>query len=180
MNGTVTAVRAVRGWPASQRWLRLVVLVGPLVALLAAAAAGNGPRPWVVALVLGLSVMWASAPESGVGSLALLVVLFWWTRVPDDALHPAALVAAAVLVTAHVAALLAATAPPRTPVDVGVLRLWVRRGCAVLLVSPVLWVLARVLRDETAPAGLWPAALATALLVVVVLALALGRDEEVG
>ncbi|MDO9456150.1 hypothetical protein [Nocardioides sp.] len=172
------AVRAVRGWHPSQQALRLVVLLGPLVALLAAAPAGHGPAPWIVGVVLLLSVLWAARPESGGGTLALLLVLFWWTRVPDDALHPAVLVAAVAVVLSHLAAVVSAAAPPRTPVDPAVLRLWMLRGAAVLLAAPVVWVLARALRDQAAPDLLWPAALLAALLVVVALGLVLERREE--
>lgn len=177
MTAFLDTLRAVLAWDPSQQALRVVVLAGPFVALLAAAAAGNGPAPWVVALVLLLSVLWAGAPDSGAGTLALLLVLFWWTRVPDDALHPAALVAALAVVAAHVAALVCSTAPPRTPVDHAVLRLWLLRAAVLLAPAPVLWVLARELRGEDAPVGLWPAALAAALVAVVLLGAALGRRE---
>lgn len=174
-----TGLRGVRRWAPSQRWLRLVVLLGPTTALLATAAAGEGPAPWAVAVVVALSARWAWSPASGAGTLVLLLVLSWWARVPDDALHPVALVAAAALLAAHVAALVSSAAPPRTPVDPAVLRLWVGRGCLLLLVAPVLWVLARALRGEAAPDGLWPGALSGALVVVVALAVAVGpRDEE--
>lgn len=170
-------LREVGSWDPSQRLLRVVLLVAPVLALLVAGPAGEAPVTWVVALVLLLSLAWAWAPGSGAGSAALLVVLGWWTQVPDDALHPTALLAAVLLLVGHLAAVLADAAPPRTPIDPAVRRLWLLRGCWLLLVAPVLWVLARALRDQAAPAGLWPAALAVAVLLVVALSTVLGRQE---
>lgn len=172
------ALAGPRTWAPSQWWGRAVVLLGPPSALLVAGVAGNGPAPWVVVVVTLLSASWAARPESGTGTLALLLVLFWWTRVPDDALHPGSLVAAAAVVACHVAAVVCAAAPPRTPLDPAVLRLWVLRGVLVLVPAPVLWVLGRALRDQAAPAGLWPAALLAALLVVVALGVVLEPDRE--
>lgn len=178
MTTLLEALRSVTGWDPGQRALRAIVLVGPVVALLAAGVAGNGPAAWVLVLVVLLSVLWAAAPESGAGTGALLVVLFWWTRVPDDALHPAALVAALAVVASHVAAVVGSAAPPRTPVDPAVVRLWSTRAALLLMPAPVLWVLARSLRGEDAPSGLWPAGLAVTVLAVVVLGAALGRRDE--
>lgn len=179
MSTVLETLRSLHGWDPGQRSLRAVVLAGPVVALLAAGAAGNGPAAWVLVLVVVLSVLWAGAPESAVGTGALLVVLFWWTRVPDDALHPAALLAALAVVASHVAAVVGSVAPPRTPVDPAVLRLWSTRAALLLLPVPVLWVLARALRGEDAPSGLWPAGLAVTLLAVVLLGAALGRRDDV-
>lgn len=167
-----------RTWHPTQQWLRIVIVVGPVVALLGAGPAGNGPPAWAVVLVAATSVWWALVPESLVGLVPLATVLLWWTRVPDDALHPVVLVAAVAFVAAHVAALVAAAAPPVTAVDPAVARLWVRRTALLLAVVPVLWVLARALRGEAAPAGLWPAALVAVLVAVVALTAGLRREEE--
>jgi hypothetical protein len=142
----VRRLRAVATWPLSQRLLRVVVALGLVLA------------------VLALSLGFAAAPDTGAGTLAMLVVLVWWIRVPGDALHGSVLLAAAALLVTHVAALLVATAPPQTPVDPRVARLWLLRGAGVLAAAPVLWVLALALRDGTAPDGLWFAGLVVVLL----------------
>uniref|UniRef100_UPI001484C9D9 hypothetical protein n=1 Tax=Nocardioides dongxiaopingii TaxID=2576036 RepID=UPI001484C9D9 len=67
---------------------------------------------------------------------------------------------------AHVAALVAASAPPDDRVDGGVLRSWTLRAVAVLAAAPVLWVLARALGEQGAPPGLWPAGLLAVVLAV--------------
>ncbi|WP_134764521.1 hypothetical protein [Nocardioides sp. 1609] len=157
---------AVRSWSASQRGLRAVVALGPVVAVLAAGPAGEPAPWWWVAAVVMLAGRHAVLPDSGVGVLVLLLAVGWWVRVPDDGLPASALAAAAAVLAAHVAALVAASAPPDARVDVGVLRSWVLRGVAVLAAAPVLWLLARALGEQGAPAGLWPAGLLAVLLAV--------------
>lgn len=170
-----TAVRGRRALPLSQVAARLVVLLGPLVALLAAAPAGDPPAPWVWVLAVAASTAWAARPDSDVGVLALLLVVVWWALVPGDALHPSVLVAAVAVVAAHVAAVLADAAPAPTPLDPRVVRRWVGRGAVVLVPVPVLWTLARALEGQGAPPGLWPAALLAVLLVLAALVAVLDR-----
>ncbi len=66
------------GWPLSQLVARLLMLLGPLVGLVAAAAADVPPPGWVTALVVVLAVGWAFMPESVLGTMCLAMVLAWW------------------------------------------------------------------------------------------------------
>lgn len=169
------AVAAFGALPASQRVLRSVVLLGPVVALLASGAsgaAGDGPPSLLVVVVVALAAVFAVAPGPGAGALVMVVVVVWWALVPGDALHPAVLLAAAALLAAHVAALLVSAAPSATPVDTGVTRRWVGRGATVLVAAPVLWALALALRDDAAPSGSWPVGLGAVLVAVVAAAAA--------
>lgn len=153
-------------WSRSQQATRAVVLLGALGALLLAGFAGSAPPVWLVVLVVVVATLAALAPESGLATAVLVAVVAWWT-VADEPLHGSVLAAAAMLTAVHVAALLAAVGPPETPLDAALVRLWVRRGAAVLLVSPVLWATARQLDGQPGPDGLWPAALAVVLVTVV-------------
>ncbi len=166
-----------RATPLSQRWLRVVVGLGPLVALLAAAPAGEPPPAGLVLVVALVSAYFAIAPESGAGALAMVAVVAWWGRAPDDLLHPSCLVAATALLASHLAALVAGYGPAATPVDPGVRRRWLRRGAAVLVAAPALWVMALVLREGEAPAALWPAGLLAAILVAVVTTIGIGAPD---
>ena len=56
-------------WSVSQLVARVVILLGPVVGLFAAAAAGVPPPGWVAALVVALSLGWAFFPESAFGTV---------------------------------------------------------------------------------------------------------------
>ena len=67
-----------RGWTRGQWAARVVVVAGPLLALLARTPSMGAPQAWVVLMVLALAVGWALVPESVVGAVTLLVVGFSW------------------------------------------------------------------------------------------------------
>jgi hypothetical protein len=157
-----------RGWTRGQWALRTVVLLGPLVAVLARVPSLGGPPPWLVVLVLALGTGWALAPESVVGVVTLLVVGMSWAadRVGDA---PAGvLVAAFGMLAAHLAAVVLSYGPARLPVAPGVVRLWAWRGLGVFATAPVVWVLARVVRELPDSGTVWVLGLAVAVSVVVV------------
>ena len=118
------------GWPLSQLVARLLMLLGPLVGLVAAAAAEVPPPGWVTALVVVLAVGWVFMPESVLGTLCLAMVLAWWGVADISGLPAEALVAALGLLVAHVAAVVTAYGPPEMAVDTPTVRLWAdpRRG----------------------------------------------------
>jgi hypothetical protein len=153
--------------------LRLVVLLGPVVAVLASGPAGHWPPWWVIALVVGLAGGFAAFPESPAGATAMLAVLVWWAAALEDGLHPAVLVAATALLVAHVAAVLASYGPGEMPVDPTLVRLWLARGVLLLVPVPLVWGLALLLRGEPEEPGVWVVGVATGLVVTVAGALAL-------
>lgn len=168
---------ALAGLSRSQLVLRVLIVVGPVAAVLAAGPAGHWPPWWLVALTLVCSVGGAAFPESPFGAGAMLVVLVWWAVGLDDGLHPAVLVAAAALVTAHVAAVLASYGPGEMPVERALVRLWVRRGALALLGVPPVWGLALLLQDEPEQPGVWVVGVTAGLVATVAAAVALpARD----
>ncbi|QWF21073.1 hypothetical protein KM427_19290 [Nocardioides sp. LMS-CY] len=159
--------------------LRVVVLLGPVVALLASGPAGHWPPWWVIALVVGLAGGFAAFPESPVGVVAILTVLVWWTAALDDGLHPAVLVAATALLASHVAAVLASYGPGEMPVDPALLRLWAVRGTLLLVAVPLVWGLALLLRGEAEEPGIWVVGVATGLVGTVAAGVVLtSRQQE--
>ncbi|MDF1603001.1 hypothetical protein [Nocardioides sp. YIM 152315] len=162
----------------SQLVLRLVVLVGPVVAVLAGGPAGHWPPWWVIAVVVGLAGGFAAFPESPVGATAMLAVLVWWAAGLDDGLHPAVLVAAAALLVSHVAAVLASYGPGEMPVDPALVRLWVVRGALLLAPVPLVWGLALLLRGEPEEPGVWVVGVAAGLVVTVAAGVALTSEPR--
>ena len=123
MRGRLTPGQAV---------LRVLILLGPLLALFASGLAGERPAGWLVALVLALALGFAALPDSPLGTAAMLVVVTWWGLTFRDGLPPQAVLAASGLLVAHVAAVLASYGPGDLPLDRHLVRLWAVRGLAVL------------------------------------------------
>jgi hypothetical protein len=139
------------------------MVVGVLGALFATVPAGATPAGWLVVLVLAVTLVFAAYPDSAAGAGALALVVAWWGVGLRDGLHPAALLAAAGLLVAHLAATVADLGPGSLPLDRAVLVRWGVRGGLVLLSAPLALGLAMLVRDEAAPPGLWLAGLAAAL-----------------
>lgn len=154
-------------WSPSQRALRAVVLLGPVLALLVAGPAGHAAPSWLLLVVVVGSAAFAVAPEGWWGTAVLVVVLGWWCQVPDAGLDPLVLVAALGVVAAHVAALLAAYGPGEAQVDPALTVRWVARGGLALLVTGGVWLVAVEVRGEDAPGGTWTAGLVVAVLALV-------------
>lgn len=163
---------------AGQAALRLVVLLGPVVALVSTGLVGPAPAWWLLALVATLSVAFATLPDSPFGTAVMIVVLAWWGLSLRDGLHPEAILAAAGLLAAHLAALVSSYGPGVMPVDRQVLRLWLIRGSLVFVSAPVVWVIAVGLRGQPEPAGIWVGGLTAALAATVVAAVAFGVSQD--
>ncbi|MBB6629067.1 hypothetical protein H5V45_17200 [Nocardioides sp. KIGAM211] len=162
-----------------QWWLRAVIALGPPAALLCTSFVGAVPAWWLVILVVALSLVFAAVPEGPVGTVAFVVVIAWWGVSLRDGLHPQAIAAACALVAAHVAAVLASYGPALLQPDRPTVLLWVRRGCLVALVAPLVWALAALVRDQPEPPGIWVAGLVGALgaAVAASAARAAGADD---
>jgi hypothetical protein len=169
----------ILGWPLSQVAARLLMLLGPLGGLAAAAAADIPPPGWVVALVVGLAVAWAFLAESLFGTLCLAAVVGWWGVAELETLPGEALLAALGLLVAHLAALLVSYGPPEMDVDPATARLWLTRGVLVFGAAPVVWLLAVVLRDQPEPPGVWIAAMVAIAVAGIVAAVAYAPPHEV-
>jgi hypothetical protein len=165
-------------WSSSQLVARLLILVGPVVGIVAAAAAGAPSTGWAIALVLVLSFGWAFYPESSFGTMSLVVVLVWWGRADLEELPAEMLVAAFAVLVAHLAALLCGYGPPEMAIDGPTVRLWVNRGAAVFATAPVVWMLAALLRDQPEPPGVWIAGMVAIVVAALVAAVAFGVPEE--
>jgi len=169
-------------WSRGQWALRLLVLLGPVVALLAQWPSLGAPRPWLIALTVALAAGFALVPESVVGAVVLLLVAFSWVNGLEHRLPLGALVAAAGLLVSHLAALLASYGPARLPVSAPVARLWARRGVLLFLSAPAVWLLALGVRRLPDSGSVWVLGLVVALSVVVVTAAAsqaaLPRERE--
>jgi len=165
-------------WSVSQLVARMLVLLGPVVALFAAAAAEVPPTGWMAAVVVALSLGWAFFPESAFGTVSLAAVIAWWGRSDLAELPVSALVAAFALLVAHVAAVLTAYGPAEMAIDGPTVRLWVTRGAAVFAAAPVVWLLALLLRDQPEPPGVWIAGMVAIVVAAVVAAVAFVLPEE--
>ena len=160
----------IRGLPTGVWVLRLVIVLGSVLSLYAAAPEGFVPSPFVGAVVLVLAGIFAVRPEHFVGSVALSVVLVWWALHVGSSVPAGALVAAGGLLAAHVAAVLLGYGPARMEVGADLVMLWVPRAAAVWLAALVVWLTARAYTGHATPTLFWLAGLAAALVGAVVAA----------
>lgn len=164
--------------PTSQLVLRALVLLGPLVALLATGPAGHWPPWWVVVPVLGLAGAFAAMPDSPVGAAVFLLVLVWWTVSLRDDIQPEAMAAAAGLLVAHLAAQVASYGPPVLPIERATLRLWGLRAVVLLATIPATWAVARLLRGQPEPSGVWILGVTAAVAATVAATVAVGDHRQ--
>lgn len=174
---TTTPREYLARWSAGQWGLRATMALGPVLALTATGLAGNAPRLVLVVLVTALALTYAGVPEGPFGTTAMGIVVVWWGLGLRDGLQPAALLAAALLLAAHVAGILAAYGPGELPIDRGLLVMWLRRWALALLLAPVLYALAVALRGRAEVPGVWVAGLAVALVAVLVATLAFSAED---
>jgi len=107
----------IRRFPGGGWALRLVIFLGPIVALLAASPQGRTPPTWLVVVVGIFSFAFAVMPEHYVGNGALAIVVAWWTVEMEDGLPLSSIAAAAALLAAHLAGTLASYGPARLAPD---------------------------------------------------------------
>jgi hypothetical protein len=164
-------------WTRGQWALRCVIVAGVQLALGATLLAGASPSVFLVVVVTGLSLGYARLPESAVGSATLALVAGWWA-IGVPGLHPAVLLGAAGLLAAHVAGLLAAYGPDELAPDPAVLRRWLLRGLAVLVVAPGLYGAALVLRGRPETSDAWLVGLAVAVVATLLATWVIVEPEE--
>jgi hypothetical protein len=147
----------VRRWGPSAWLLRGLVAAGPSAAMALALPAG-APPGWVWGVLVVCSAWWAARPEGPAGVLCLVGVAGWWAWA-EPGLPLAVVPAAALLLVAHVAALVLGYGPVDLRPGRDVLGLWGRR--ALLLAGSALpvWAGGTVLLDAGPPPGwVWPLA----------------------
>jgi hypothetical protein len=158
--------------------LRVVGILGLLLGLLGGVPEGYTPSGAVVAVVLLGGVLAAFRPDDLAASLAMGVVVLWWAVQLDTQVPAGCMVAAAGLVTAHVAGTLLTYGPPFMAVPADLVTVWVLRGFLAWLAAPVVWLVARVYDDRAVPTSFWLAGLATALAGAVLAALVVRPSAE--
>ncbi|MFL6001659.1 MAG: hypothetical protein ACJ72P_02520 [Nocardioides sp.] len=168
------------GWTPAQAALRITIVAGMMVALLATGLRGAWPAWWLVLLVAGLAVAFALLPEAPMGTVATGLVLAWWGFAFRGGPYPEALLAAAGLLTAHVAAVVAGYGPRDLPPDPATVRLWAVRGAVVFLAAPTVFVVAALLAGQPEPGGIWVAGLAAALVTTVAAGFVLADSSQEG
>lgn len=144
-----------RRWSPGQWALRAVTALAPALAALTTGLAGTWPAWWLVLALLAGGTLSAALPETVVGTVVLLTVACWWGIGLRDGLSWWSLPAAALLVSAHVSAVLISYGPGELRCTPALVRLWVRRGLLVLLSAPGVLVLALLMREATPPPGVW-------------------------
>ena len=157
----------IRRFPGGGWALRLVIFLGPIVALLAASPQGRTPPTWLVVVVGIFSFAFAVMPEHYVGNGALAIVVAWWTVEMEDGLPLSSIAAAAALLAAHLAGPLASYGPARLAPDAGAVLLWARRGVRVWTIAPLTWLVVDAEAGRATSASYWVIGLAAGLAMAV-------------
>ena len=152
-----------RGAMPSVWVLRAVVVAAVLLAQLAGIPEGYRPPVVLVVLVVAGVLSAAFRPEHLALSITLALVLGWWALHLRSEMPVAALVAAAGLITAHVAATLLAYGPPTLPIDLQLAVLWATRGAMTWTAALAVWVVARAYTGHGSPGLFWLTGLAAPL-----------------
>jgi hypothetical protein len=152
------------GLTATSLVLRVVLFLLPCAAL--AAALPEVPPTLVIILVVACSAWWARTPDHLAGTVAMLLVVAWWSV--HDVLDWRVLAVGVLLLAAHVVSTLLSYGPEALAVDPRLAALWLRRGLLALVPMPVTYVALRGLDPDLAPSWLWMAAALgiVALLVI--------------
>ena len=159
---------AWRTWSRSQVTCRSMVVLLPVIALLVAPV----PPSWLVlSIVVALSVLWAVFPELAAGPVVLLFVMAWWASAVPDPVRPSILVAAAALLSAHVAGLLAAYAPARASIHPHLVRTWAGRALLAFVPAPLALLALGAFDGGPGRAATWPLALAALSLLTLAVVL---------
>ncbi|HEY3530252.1 MAG TPA: hypothetical protein VGK78_13990 [Nocardioides sp.] len=158
----------IRGAQRSVWVLRLVMVLGPAVALLAGEGAGYTPPTVLIVVVLLGALLAALRPEHLSVTVIMGLVVFWWALQLRSEMPGVVLVVAAGLMATHVAATLLSYGPPSLPLDPQLGLLWVARGALAWLAALVVWVVARVYTGHGTPSLFWLAGLAAVVVAAVV------------
>jgi hypothetical protein len=168
----------MRGLTVTTWVLRVLAALGPVVALLAGVPQGYTPSTFMVVVVVVGGVLFALAPEHFVGAVVMGLVVLWWATEVGDAIPVSSVVAAAALLTAHVAATLLGLGPSRVVLDPSVVTQWARRALLVWLAALVVWLVADAFSGRPTPTTFWLAGLAAALVGAVVAGLVLPARSQ--
>jgi hypothetical protein len=152
--------------------LRLVLVSGLLLALLAGVPEDHTPPVTIVVIVALLGVLSALRPEHLAVSLAMGVVIVWWALQLRSEMPVAVLFVAAGLVVTHVAATLLGYGPPSLEVDPALVLLWTMRGAMTWTAGLLVWAVARAYTGHGSPETYWLTGLGAALVAAVVAAVA--------
>ncbi len=154
--------------------LRVALFLLPCAAL--ALALPDRPDLVVIVTVVACSAWWARTPDHLSGTVALSVVVAWWTV--HDVLDWRVVAVSVLILAAHVIATLLSYGPATLAVDPQLAALWARRALLALVPLPITWVALRGLDPDLAPPWVWlSAALLVVALVLVTLRLTQPVDE---
>jgi hypothetical protein len=168
----------MRGVTTTTWVLRVLVALGPVAALLAGVPQGYTPSPFMVVVVVLGSLLFAVAPEHFVGAVVMGFVVLWWAAEIGDAVPVSSVVAAAGLLTSHVAATLLGFGPARVVLDRAVVTRWARRGLLAWSAALVVWLVADAFSGRPTPTTFWLAGLAAALVGAVAAGLVLPARSD--
>lgn len=139
-----------------QQWLlRIVALVTPLGAVVAATAANGRWWPLGLAMVAALAIASGVRPDTHTADATIVVIIWHWLAAVDDVTTPWLPVAAVCLLVYHSVIAVSASVPVGGDLPPSTLRTWSLRIAVVSAATVVVWALVVVFdRREASGNGL--------------------------
>lgn len=137
---------------ADQIVLRSIVMVTPLLTMCAAFASSSHWSVWLLLLAAVAALDCATHPETNLGLLVILLLVWHWGATVDDLRTPWTLVAALSIALFHTAMAAAASVPPAGQWSAAMRIVWQRRFGVVAAVTLAVWCLQLALAGSR-PAG---------------------------
>ncbi|MCU1394310.1 MAG: hypothetical protein JWM34_2738 [Ilumatobacteraceae bacterium] len=162
-----------RATSAQRVVLAVVAIVSPVVACVCIGSVSHHATA-VVAVLIGIVALGSTVrPDTHVGSLVVVGVVWYWLACIDDTASPWSLLVAAALFAFHTSTALIATVPNSATVDGETLGRWLRRSTIVMAATVAVWLLVVLLSHRHAAGS--PALSLVALVALVAVALSLRR-----
>lgn len=125
-----------------ERWLlRVAAAAAVFVTAIAVEGGFGGGVPWFVAIVGVIGVASAVGPDSHMGSLVVLIVVWRWLAVVDDPLSWRLVVVAVGLHVHHTALAMLAAVPETASIPSSVLTRWGARSGVAVAAAIAVWLL---------------------------------------
>ena len=162
---------------SGQQWLlRVVAVLAPVGAVLAAAAANERWWPFGLFVATVLAIASAIRPDTHTALVVVVAIVWHWSTTVDDLGTPWLPVASVCLLVFHAVTALSATMPIGGELPLATVKRWLRRVAIVAAATVSMWVLVLVLeRREAEGNGL----LTGAALAIVALGAVFIRSRDV-
>lgn len=174
-------VRSLGNIGRHQITLRVGIIAGALLMVIATRLAAGEPVPPIDAAVVALAIVCAGVPDTHVGLAVIVLGWIGWLVAVDDPTTPWAIAMAGGTITFHAATAAATIGPLSASLDPRTLRRWVARSATAAATALPVWLAVVVVEGLDPDASATTAALALFAIAAGAIFARYGRrDHTVG